>query len=201
MKKILIITIILFSQIFSQELENNENNPWSFYGGISSMSASGDEVIEPGRLMGFNVGIMRSVSEKLTVGAGYTKRGYSDSFYLIDYNVNTDVDWDLSGIELFATYNLFPIGNGNFWAGTSYAVINNAEYEADIESVDGQDILALDDEVDFEENDLSLLLGISIPVGTNGSYLNVGYQRSLVEINDALTFNQIFADLSFPLNL
>ena len=92
-------------------------------------------------------------------------------------------------------------GNGNFWAGTSYAVINNAEYEADIESVDGQDILALDDEVDFEENDLSLLLGISIPVGTNGSYLNVGYQRSLVEINDALTFNQIFADLSFPLNL
>ena len=200
MKKIAIVTIILFSQIFSQELENNEN-PWSFYGGISTMSASGDEIIEPGRLMGFNIGIMRTVSENLTVGAGYTKRGFSDSFYLVDYNVNADIEWNLSGIELFATYNLFPIGNGNFWAGTSYAVINNADYEADLETVDGQDVLDIDEEVDFEENDFSLLLGMSIPVGTDGSYLNVGYQRSLVEINDAVTFNQIFAELSFPLNL
>ena len=102
---------------------------------------------------------------------------------------------------MFATYNLFPIGNGNFWAGTSYAVINNADYEADLETVDGLDVLAIDEEVDFEENDFSLLLGMSIPVGTDGPYLNVGYQRSLVEINDSVTFNQIFADLSFPLNL
>ena len=34
----------------------------------------------------------------------------------------------------------------------------------------------------------------------NGSALNLGYQRSLKEVDDFVIFNQIFVDLSFPID-
>ena len=199
MLRIMVITLVLCSQIFSQNVEEASRGNWSIYGGISSMSASADSyeysTVDAGRKMGFNVGAMRTISEKWTVGFGYTQRGWTDSAYYTDLMVNVDEDWTFSGIELWGTYNIFPAGNGNFWIGPSLLIMNSAEVEFDVQNGG-----SVSQDADVDENDLSLLLGISIPVGGNGSALNLGYQRSLKEVDDFVIFNQFFVDFSFPIN-
>lgn len=196
--KFLILSTILISQLFSQNV-NEVKSDWSIYAGISSMSASADsyqyETVDPGRKVGLNFGVIRSVSKKLDVGVGYTQRGWTDSAYYVDLGVNVDEDWSLSGIDLFATYDLFEIGNGgSVWVGPSFAILTSLEGE--LKTSSGQTV---SDETEIDDNDISILIGASIPFGGSGSNLSVGYQRSIIEVDNFIFFNQLFARVSFSL--
>ena len=197
MKKLALSLICLFTIALSQD-DMNDDMGMKVYIGASSMSASGSstywEVVDPGRTIGFNIGLMKPINEKVTVGAGYTKRGWTDESYWVDFDANIDEEWDISGIELWATYNLFNFSNGgNFWVGPSYAILTNVDLE--MTNIDNGISVSVDDDID--DNDLSLMLGVSFPFGSN--FLNVGYQRSLMKVDDTFLLNQFFIDYSFGL--
>lgn len=192
MVRILVLTFILLTNVFSQEASENVG-VWSFYGGISSMSASVDldTDYDENREMGFNLGLMRSVSDKWTVGVGYSQRGWSADAYDSFYDEYYKEEWELSGIELWATYNVFPLGNGTFFFGPSLLMLNEADFK---QEVDGE---TYSDEVDIDDNDFSIILGVAMPL-SSGTSLNFGYQRSINEIDDLVLFNQLFMEISFP---
>jgi len=201
MVRLLVLTLIVFSQLFCQEWKETDqlDMSWSLYGGISSMSATADsydyETVDPGRKTGFSFGAIKPISEKLSVGVGYMQRGWTDSAYWTSVDANIDEDWTISGIELWATYNLFNIGNnGSFWIGPSYAILSSVEAEFDV--VGGGSI---SDDADIDDNDLSIMFGVSLPVGSSGAALNLGYQRSIIEVDDFILFNQFFVNVSFKI--
>tara|TARA_B100000212_G_C27331159_1_gene514687 strand:- start:142 stop:735 length:594 start_codon:yes stop_codon:yes gene_type:complete len=196
--KLLILSMILMSQLFSQNVDEIKSD-WSIYAGLSSMSASADsydyETVDPGRKVGFNFGVIRAVSKKLDVGVGYTQRGWTDSAYYVDLGMNIDEDWSLSGIDIFATYDLFEFGNGgSVWAGPSFTILTSVE--AEFKASSGETI---SDETEIDDNDISILIGASIPLGGSGSNLSVGYQRSIIEVDNFIFFNQLFARVSFSI--
>jgi hypothetical protein len=196
--KYVILSIFFISQLFSQNVEEVKSD-WSIYAGLSSMSASADsyeyETVDPGRKVGFNAGVIRTVSEKLDVGIGYTQRGWTDSAYYVDLGTNIDEDWSLSGIDIFATYDLFEVGNGgSFWVGPSFTILTSVEGE--LKTSSGQTV---SDDAEIDDNDISILIGASIPLGGSGSNLSLGYQRSIIEVDNFIFFNQLFARVSFPL--
>ena len=193
MVRILVLTFILLSNVFSQEDASEHVGVWSFYGGISSMGASVDvdDDYDESREMGFNLGLMRSVSDKWTVGVGYSQRGWSADGYDSYYDEYYKEEWELSGIELWATYNVFPLGNGTFFFGPSLLILNEADFK--VEAL-GE---SYSDEFDIDDNDFSIILGVAMPLGT-GSSLNLGYQRSINEIEDFILFNQLFMEISIP---
>ena len=201
MKRLVLIMLIVLSQLFSQDWKDVEqyDSSWSIYGGISSMSATADsydyETVDPGRKTGFSFGAIKPISQNMNIGVGYMQRGWTDSAYWPSLGVDIDEDWTISGIELWATYNLFKFGNGgSFWAGPSYAILSSVEAEFNI--VGGE---TLSEDNDIDDNDLSIMFGLSFPVGTSGTALNVGYQRSIIEVDDFVLFNQFFVDFSFRL--
>lgn len=192
MVRILVLTFILLSNVFSQEDTSEHVGVWSFYGGISSMGASVDiDDYDESREMGFNLGLMRSVSDKWTVGVGYSQRGWSGDGYNSIIDEYYKEEWELSGIELWATYNVFPLGNGTFFFGPSLLILNEADFKLEVYGE------TFSDEVDIDDNDFSIILGVAMPLST-GSSLNFGYQRSINELEDSILFNQLFMEISIP---
>jgi len=190
--RILVLTFILLSNVFSQEDTSEHVGVWSFYGGISSMGASVDiDDYDESREMGFNLGLMRSVSDKWTVGVGYSQRGWSGDGYNSIIDEYYKEEWELSGIELWATYNVFPLGNGTFFFGPSLLILNKADFKLEVYGE------TFSDEVDIDDNDFSIILGVAMPLST-GSSLNFGYQRSINELEDSILFNQLFMEISIP---
>jgi len=190
--RILVLTFILLSNVFSQEDTSEHVGVWSFYGGISSMGASVDiDDYDESREMGFNLGLMRSVSDKWTVGVGYSQRGWSGDGYNSIIDEYYKEEWELSGIELWATYNVFPLGNGTFFFGPSLLILNEADFKLEVYGE------TFSDEVDIDDNDFSIILGVAMPLST-GSSLNFGYQRSINELEDSILFNQLFMEISIP---
>tara|TARA_Y100001935_G_C17167194_1_gene438329 strand:+ start:103 stop:696 length:594 start_codon:yes stop_codon:yes gene_type:complete len=197
MKRSLLIISVFYTTLFGQSLEQNIKSDWKIYGGISSMSATADSynysTIDPERKIGFNIGVVKSISDKASVGVGYTTRGWKDKAYWIDLGADVEEDWTISGIEIFATYDLFQVGNATLWAGPSYAILTNIEAEF---KVAGQSI---SEDSDIDDNELSIIFGASFPIGAGDTSLNLGYQRSLIEVDNFLIFNQIFAEISFEI--
>jgi len=190
--RILVLTFILLSNVFSQEDTSEHVGVLSFYGGISSMGASVDiDDYDESREMGFNLGLMRSVSDKWTVGVGYSQRGWSGDGYNSIIDEYYKEEWELSGIELWATYNVFPLGNGTFFFGPSLLILNEADFKLEVYGE------TFSDEVDIDDNDFSIILGVAMPLST-GSSLNFGYQRSINELEDSILFNQLFMEISIP---
>lgn len=182
MKKLTLSLICLFTIAFSQD-DINDDMGMKVYIGASSMSASYDSDYDFGRKNGLNFGLMKPINDKTTFGVGYTNRGYILSDSWDEFEVN------ITGFELWATYNLFDLANGgNFWVGPSFAILTEGElkysgyYKEDFE---------------IDDNDLSLMFGISFPFASNS--INLGYQRSLTKVNDDIIFNQFFIDYSFGL--
>ena len=96
MVRLLVLTLIVFSQLFCQEWKETDqlDMSWSLYGGISSMSGTADsydyETVDPGRKTGFSFGAIKPISEKLNVGVGYMQRGWTDSAYWPSIDANID---------------------------------------------------------------------------------------------------------------
>ena len=221
MKKYILITLILCSQIFSQtwdrgvEEEEKKEPNWHVYGGLLSMSGSYEanhwwddtERHDLGSMNSFNVGIMRSLSERLNIGIGYTQRGGETSSYS---------SLEYTGFELWTTVNLFSVGSGVVWVGPSYMIPTSVEIvydEGDYDEEDyddGGETYDLTEDYDFDNN-LSLTLGLSFPVGEAGMALHLAYQTSLSPVEEVLKedsdyiteydFDQIMINLSIPLNL
>jgi len=75
-------------------------------------------------------------------------------------------------------------------------MLTNAEYEASVtDSEDGYVYGQVSGDADIDDNDLSIMLGLSFPVG-NRSELNLGYQRSITKVDDLLIFNQLIIGFS-----
>ena len=68
--------------------------------------------------------------------------------------------------------------------------------EGELKTSSGQTV---SDETEIDDNDISILIGASIPFGGSGSNLSVGYQRSIIEVDNFIFFNQLFARVSFSL--
>ena len=220
MKKYTLITLILCSQIFSQTLdrgveeEEKKESNWHIYGGILSMSGSydakddyyglyWDDAEDLDSMNSFNFGIMKSLSERFNIGIGYTKRG-GETWHSFEY----------TGFEVWTTVNLFSVGSGVAWVGPSYMIPTSVESVYIDSYPDGGDDDSyerdLTDVLDFDNN-LSLTLGISFPIGEDGIALHLAYQTSLSPVEAVekdyenniteFDFNQIMINFSTPLNL
>jgi len=186
MGKLLMVSLIVFSQLFSQELKENDqsDNGWSIYGGMASMGAgAGIEDLQDydgrdySRNTAFEFGVIKAVSHEIDIGIGFSKRGWSEG---IDTWKTYDEDWSASAFELWGTYDLFNLENDiSFWIGSSYAILSTIEVEVED---DGDDY---SQEFDIA-NDFSVMFGVTLPAGSDGNTFKVGYQSSLgeVEITD-----------------
>lgn len=209
MGKLLMVSLILFSQLFSQEVKENDqsDNGWSIYGGIAGMGGgSGIEEVrgydgrDYSKNSAFEFGVMKAVSEKIDLGVGFSKRGWSEGFD--DSWTTYNEDWSASAIELWATYDLFNIKNdANFWIGSSYAILSTIE----VEGLDAGDDFS--DKLDID-NDFSVMFGVTLPVGSDGNTFKVGYQTSLGEVeitdddwyfNGGPKFNKLFVNFTYSL--
>ena len=194
MKKAICLALIMLSFTYAQDGEAYGFSEGSAYGSLLSMggSAEGDSADE--REMGFNLGYQFPLNEKWTAGIGYTKRGFG---YEDEYDGQIDkISYDISGFEFWAKYHLTQMGNANLWIGPSFAMLTNAEYESStIDSEDGYVYGQVSGDADIDDNDLSIMLGLSFPVG-NRSELNLGYQRSITKVDDLLIFNQLIIGFS-----
>lgn len=180
MKKLALSLICLFTIALSQD-DMNDDMGMKVYIGASSMSASYDTDFDIGRKNGLNFGLMKPINDKTTFGFGYTNRGY-----LVD--IYDEMEVNITGFELWATYNLFDLANGgNFWVGPSFAILTEGDIKYN----------SYTDDFNIDDNDLSLMFGISFPFASNS--INLGYQRSLTKVNDDIIFNQFFIDYSFGL--
>ena len=184
MGKLLMVSLIVFSQLFGQELKENDpsDNGWSIYGGMQSMDG-GEVDVRGFDVRGFSnktaieFGVIKAVSEKIDLGLGLSERGWSETNFDRD-----DIDWSASAIELCATYDLFNLKNDwSFWIGSSYAILSTMEqgYQAD---EDGNVHIDFDNEFDID-NDFSMMFGITLPAGSDGNSFKVGYQTSLGEVD------------------
>ena len=221
MGKLLLVSLIVFSQLFSQELKENDqsDNSWSIYGGIVSMGGSGLDALQgydsarTGRndssIISFEFGVIKAVSEKIDVGVGYTQRGWNTTYEIIGYydDYDYDEDWSASAFEFWATYDLIDFENDmSFWIGSSFAILSNIEVEHNIDNeYAGDPNFAID-------NDFSVMFGMTFPLGSDGNALKAGYQTSITDINitnsdsnysfeDGFTFNQFFVNLTYNLIL
>ena len=225
MGKLLLVSLIVFSQLFSQELKENDqsDNSWSIYGGIVSMGGSGLDALQgydsarTGRndssTISFEFGVIKAVSEKIDVGVGYTQRGWNTTYERIGYydDYDYDEDWSASAFEFWATYDLIDFENDlSFWIGSSYAILSTIEKSAQAND-DGYVDNDSDNEFDID-NDFSLMFGITLPAGSDGIALKAGYQTSITDINitnsdsnysfeDGFKFNQFFVNLTYNLIL
>ena len=192
MKKLTLSLICLFTIAFSQD-DINDDMGIKIYVGTSSMSASIDTIDKSNvkRNTGFNIGLMKPIDERITIGGGFTNRGWVE-----DYEYSID-KYKVSGIELWAKYNLLNIQydgtssviRSNFWAGISFANLIDVKAKYSDGSADYLEI---------SDNDLSLMFGISFRLASK-NFLNVGYHKGLAKIEDVLMFNQFFIDYSFGL--
>ena len=77
------------------------------------------------------------------------------------------------------------------WAGPSFAILNNVEAEF---KDDFGNKVEVDEDID--DNDISLMFGVSFPVGGSGNSIHAGYQRSIVDVDDEFIFTQLFVGFS-----
>lgn len=188
MKKWLIVVFLMISTIFAQD---DDGSGVSVYVGLQSMNASGDYCVDCSGSMGFSAGISKPISDKLTIGGGISQRGFKDKSYWTAIDANVDEEWTITAFEIWCTYVLFDTGNVTVWAGPSFAVLNNIEAEF---KDDFGNKVEVDEDID--DNDISIMFGISLPVGDSGNSLHAGYQRSIVDVDDEFIFTQLFVSFS-----
>tara|TARA_Y100000748_G_scaffold290822_1_gene277791 strand:- start:405 stop:1022 length:618 start_codon:yes stop_codon:yes gene_type:complete len=200
MKKAIFLILIMFSFTYAQDADVYGFSEGSFYGGILSMGARFDgetayQSAKNDRKIGFNLGYQFPFNEKWIAGIGYTKRGYGEEYSDDPWETYTS-SYDISGFEFWAKYHLTQMGSANLWIGPSFTILTDAEYELKwINSESGNVIESLSGDLEIDDNDLSIMLGLSFPVG-NRSELNFGYQRSITKIDDVLIFNQLIIGFS-----
>ena len=188
--KIILTVLVVFSLAFAQDLPG-----WGFYGGIgmnnAKISLSSFPSTKPltGILVGVSKGVMLG-GMPLFVGAGLGQRGYK---------------FDQNGLKAELSMNFFdvwmvipyPIGPAMVWAGPGFGLFLNGKRKMEMGPFSEEEDL----DEGFDEPEFGIILGGSypLPVMDGKLNLNAGYYLGLIEHDDALTFNSIFAHLSYSL--
>jgi len=83
------------------------------------------------------------------------------------------------------------------WAGPGFGLFLNGKRKMEMGSISEEE----DIDEGFDEPEFGIILGGSypLPVMDGKLNLNAGYYLGLIEHDDALTFNSIFAHLSYSL--
>jgi len=192
MKKIVLVLLIMMSPIWAQ---------FSIYGGLQSMSASGDYIQEGESVIGLSVGAAYGINDKLVVGAGISERGFSDTATWTIDGVIIDLEEEHSwtAITVWCAYTLYSTDRISLWVGPIYAALTSQDTEVtDVNS--GSSVTA---DRDFDGGDLALMLGISTPVGESMA-IHIGYQygistmeQTLLVENNEFSLNQLFVNMSY----
>mgnify|MGYP001985229691 FL=1 len=73
MKNFFMLLVLSTTLVFAQE-----NSKWSLYGGVSSMNTSIDE--NTTNLLGSNLGFSYKITDKLSIGMGFSQRGFTGEY-------------------------------------------------------------------------------------------------------------------------
>ena len=197
MKKLFLLIAFGTTLVFSQDASK-----WSLYGGISSMNTNLEE--NTTNLLGTNLGFGYRFTDKLTIGMGFSQRGftgiyeYDDSFCYLDEFQNRvcfektngrysqhQVSTRYEGIEFWMSYTLFNNDNFSLWTGPVYSVLN--ELTEEVQADDFTESFSQE----IEESDFGLMIGATLPI-KNKLGMNIGYYHSL----DEMEFNNVFIELN-----
>lgn len=190
--------------------------PWSIYVGVLSMGSDKEGSQSIG---GISAGVSYSANERLTYGVGLTQRGFKQKAEIYYYENDEDErdddrrilnfsddddecfidycagendyfeDFAFSGIELWATYDVFSRQNFSVWTGFSYAYLFEVEEENDFW---GDDITF---ENSVSEHDYGLMLGFTAKNDLFATKLS--YFKSFADY----WFENISLEFSIPLNI
>ena len=190
--------------------------PWSIYVGVLSMGSDKEGSQSIG---GISAGVSYSANERLTYGVGLTQRGFKQKAEIYYYENDEDErdddrrilnfsddddecfidycagendyfeDFAFSGIELWATYDVFSRQNFSVWTGFSYAYLFEVEEENDFW---GDDITF---ENSVSEHDYGLMLGFTAKNDLFATKLS--YFKSFADYS----FENISLEFSIPLNI
>jgi len=200
----------------SVELAPDLFRPWSIYVGALSMGSDKEGSQSIG---GISAGVSYSANERLTYGVGLTQRGFKQKAEIYYYENDEDErdddrrilnfsddddecfidycagendyfeDFVFSGIELWATYDVFSQHNFSVWSGFSYAYLFEVEKESDFWG----------DNISFEnsvsEHDYGLMLGFTAKNDLFSTKLS--YFKSFADYS----FENVSLQFSIPLNI
>ena len=208
--KIIVTVLAVFSLTFAQDLPG-----WGFYGGMGMNNAkiSDSEAPSPKPLMGMLAGVSKGVmlgGMPLFVGAGLGQRGYKmeetetdeETGILISMSMKAEFSMNYFDAWIVMPY---PVGPGMVWAGPIAGIFLNGKMKMEME----MDFLGIPISTSMEEDidegpdepEFGIILGGSypLPIMDGKLNLNAGYYLGLIEHDDTVTFNSIFAHLSYRL--
>ena len=222
--RIILTILVICSLAFPQDLPG-----WSFYGGLGMNNAKISEsgAPSPKPLMGMLAGVSKGVmlgGMPLFVGAGIGQRGYkvefskSETINEIDEETGMEITGEMS-VSMKGKFSLnyldawvvmpYPVGPGMFWAGPGVGIFLNGKAKGKMEMemellgipISQSESINEDIEEGFDDLEFGLILGYSypLPIMDGKLNLNAGYYLGLVEHEDTVTFNSIFAHLNYRL--